>query len=92
MAPCGITTISDGLRRSPAPELLTGRIKEFSTEVESFTAKDGFSADVVRAILQDRGGNIWVGSNYGVDRLPQNEPGTGHAPLPALECCFGSRK
>jgi hypothetical protein len=65
-----ITTIGEGPRRSPAPELLKGRIKEFSTEVESFTAKDGFSADVVRAILQGREGNIWVGTNCGVDRFP----------------------
>jgi len=33
-----ITSLGDGLRRSPAPELLKGRIKEFSTAVESFTA------------------------------------------------------
>ena len=64
-----ITTLGDGLRRSPAPELLRGRIKEFSTAVESFTAKDGLSDDVVLAILQDREGNIWVGTNNGLDRF-----------------------
>lgn len=64
-----ITTIGDGLRRAPAPELLRGRVKEFSTAVESFTAKDGLSDDVVRAILQDREGNIWVGTNNGLDRF-----------------------
>jgi hypothetical protein len=64
-----ITSIGDGLRRSQAPELLRGRIKEFSTEVESFTAKDGLSEDFVRAILQDREGNIWVGTNNGLDRF-----------------------
>jgi len=64
-----ITSLGDGLRRSPAPELLKGQIKEFSTAVESFTAKDGLSDDVVRAILQDREGNIWVGTNSGLDRF-----------------------
>lgn len=64
-----ITTVGDGLRRSPAPELLRGRIKEFSTEVESFTAKDGLSDDFVRAILQDREGNIWIGTANGLDRF-----------------------
>jgi len=64
-----ITSLGDGLRRSPAPELLRGRIKEFSTAVDSFTAKDGLSDDVVRAILQDREGNIWVGTNNGLDRF-----------------------
>ena len=53
-----ITSIGDGLRRSPAPELLKGRIKEFSTAVESFTTKDGLSDDYVRKILRDREGNI----------------------------------
>ena len=64
-----ITSVGDGLRRAPAPELLRGKIKEFSTAVESFTAKDGLSDDVVRAILQDREGNIWVGTNNGLDRF-----------------------
>jgi PAS domain S-box-containing protein len=64
-----ITSLGDGLRRSPAPELLKGQIKEMGTEVESFTAKDGLSDDVVRAILQDREGNIWVGTNGGLDRF-----------------------
>ena len=64
-----ITSVGDGLRRAPAPELLKGKIKEFSTAVESFTARDGLSDDVVRAILQDREGNIWVGTNNGLDRF-----------------------
>ena len=64
-----ITSLGDGLRRTPAPELLRGRIKEFSTAVESFTAKDGLSDDVVFAILQDREGNIWVGTKNGLDRF-----------------------
>ena len=64
-----ITSIGDGLRRSPAPELLKGSIKEFSTAVESFSAKDGLSDDYVRAILRDREGNIWVGTSNGLDRF-----------------------
>ena len=64
-----ITSVGDGLRRSPSPELLKGKIREFSAAVESFTHKDGLSDDVVRAILQDREGNIWVGTNNGLDRF-----------------------
>jgi PAS domain S-box-containing protein len=64
-----ITSLGDGLRRSPAPELLKGEIKEFSTAVESFTAKDGLSDDVVSPILKDREGNIWIGTNNGLDRF-----------------------
>jgi signal transduction histidine kinase/ligand-binding sensor domain-containing protein len=64
-----ITTLGDGLRRAPAPELLKGRIKEFSTTVESFTAKDGLTDDFVFVILQDREENVWVGTNNGLDRF-----------------------
>jgi ligand-binding sensor domain-containing protein len=64
-----ITSLGDGLRRSPAPELLKGRIKESSTAVESFTARDGLSDDVVFSIFQDREGNIWVGTLNGLDRF-----------------------
>jgi len=66
-----ITSLGDGLRRSAAPEMLKGQINELSpgTEIESFTAKDGLSDDVIRPILQDREGNIWVGSNSGLDRF-----------------------
>ena len=64
-----ITSIGDGIRRSPAPELLRGRIKKFGTAVESFAAKDGLIDDYIRAILQDREGNIWVGTSNGLDRF-----------------------
>jgi PAS domain S-box-containing protein len=64
-----ITSMGDGLRRAPAPEMLNGEIKEFSTAVESFTASDGLSGDITSSILQDREGNIWVGTVNGVDRF-----------------------
>jgi signal transduction histidine kinase/ligand-binding sensor domain-containing protein len=64
-----ITSLGDGLRRCPAPELLKGKIKEFSSEVESFTSKDGLSDNLALAILQDREGNIWVGTKNGLDRF-----------------------
>ena len=64
-----VTSLGDGIRRSQAPELLNGKISEFSTAVESFTAKDGLSGDVVRSVLQDQEGNIWVGTNSGLDRF-----------------------
>lgn len=64
-----VTTIGDGLRRAPAPESLSGKIGEFSTAAESFTVADGLSDDYVRSIFQDREGNIWVGTNSGLDRF-----------------------
>ena len=61
-----ITSVGDGLRRSPDPELLKGKIKEFSTAVDSFTTKDGLSDDVVRAVLQDREGAFAADINIGI--------------------------
>jgi PAS domain S-box-containing protein len=64
-----ITTLGDGLRRSSAPGLLRGQIRERSTAVESFTEKDGLTDDVASPILQDREGDIWVGTTNGLDRF-----------------------
>lgn len=64
-----IASLGDGLRRAPAPELSRGKIAEFSTAVESFTAKDGLSDDFAQTMLQDREGNIWVGTRNGLDRF-----------------------
>jgi PAS domain S-box-containing protein len=64
-----VTSMGDGLRRSPAPERLKGSIQEFGTEVESFTTSDGLSGDITSPVLQDREGNIWVGTVNGLDRF-----------------------
>jgi len=64
-----ITSLGDGLRHSEAPEKLRGKVTEFGAAVESFTEKDGLSDNVVRSILQDREGNVWVGTNEGLDRF-----------------------
>lgn len=64
-----ITSMGDGLRRSAAPELLKGSIKEFGTEVESFTTSNGLNGDITSPILQDQEGNIWIGTKNGLDRF-----------------------
>jgi len=64
-----ITTLGDGLRRVRNPELLKGKIKGFSAAVGSFTVKDGLSDNGALSILQDREGNIWVGTVNGLDRF-----------------------
>jgi PAS domain S-box-containing protein len=78
-----ITSIGDGLRRAPAPESLQGKIEELSTAVESFTAKDGLSYDFVRTILQDREGNIWIGTNNGLDRFRKTNMASVDLPFKA---------
>jgi signal transduction histidine kinase/ligand-binding sensor domain-containing protein len=65
-----ITTLGDGLRRAPNPPKLPKEpIAQFSTALEQFTSKDGLSADYGTAILEDREGNIWVGTRYGIDQF-----------------------
>lgn len=65
-----ITSLGDGMRRVPFPDRLNGRkIGEFSSAIESFTAKDGLTSDFVTCILKDREGSIWVGTSAGLDRF-----------------------
>lgn len=48
---------------------------------ESFTAKDGLSSDRALAVLEDREGNIWVGTSAGLDRFtPANIRPTSSVP------------
>jgi hypothetical protein len=56
----------DGLRRIADPSEIAGRrIAQFGAEAEQFTAKDGLSGDYVRAVSEDREGNIWWGTLHG---------------------------
>jgi signal transduction histidine kinase/ligand-binding sensor domain-containing protein len=64
-----VTSLGDGLRRAAHPERLSGALGELSNAIESFTAKDGLTDDVGDPILQDREGNIWVGTHRGLDRF-----------------------
>jgi signal transduction histidine kinase len=64
-----ITTIGDGLRRVPNPETFRGTPDGSSSSIESYTVRDGLSSDVSTSIFQDRHGNIWVGTDKGLDRF-----------------------
>ncbi len=61
------TTLGDGIRRGSHPEQLSGKLAQFSSTIDSFTAKDGLTNDNAHPILQDREGNIWVGTQMGLD-------------------------
>ena len=68
-----ITTYGLGIRRVPFPESLRGmHISETSDAAETFTHKEGLSSDYVICVLEDREGNIWVGTNAGLDRFRQS--------------------
>lgn len=64
-----VTTVGDGLRRAVNPEQLKQKVGQFSTAVESFTTTDRLTDNNNRAILQDREGTIWVGTNSGLDQF-----------------------
>jgi len=57
----------DGLTRLSFPDAVQGQI--FKRVVERFTAAQGLSDQGVEAILEDREGNIWVGTDGGIDRF-----------------------
>lgn len=59
-------TYSAGLIRIARPHGLYGG--EAPVE-ESFTARDGLSSDRALAVLEDREGNLWVGTSAGLDRF-----------------------
>ncbi|MFP2931561.1 two-component regulator propeller domain-containing protein [Pyxidicoccus sp. 3LG] len=64
------TSLGDGMRRLPHPERLGARrIGRLDAAAESLTEKDGLSADYTWPIIEDREGNIWVGTSGGLDRF-----------------------
>ncbi len=65
-----IGSAGDGLRRVLDPARIQGRtIAQFGPEAEQFTEKDGLQSNVVNALLEDREGNVWVGTNRGLERF-----------------------
>jgi signal transduction histidine kinase/ligand-binding sensor domain-containing protein len=65
-----IGSIGDGLRRVAFPKTIGGiSVAQFGPEAEQFTASDGLSTNYVHAVLEDREGNIWWGTRYGIDRF-----------------------
>ncbi|MEI9972720.1 MAG: two-component regulator propeller domain-containing protein [Ignavibacteriota bacterium] len=72
-----------------------GSVSEFATgesvdpaQGESFTPSQGLSSDVVWKLIADREGNLWVGTNSGLDQLRRNALSTLPVP-PTQEHQFG---
>jgi ligand-binding sensor domain-containing protein len=64
----------DGILHIPSPnQLHEGTVTKLSPGAETFTETDGLSDNHATTWLEDREGNIWIGTNYGLDRLrPRN--------------------
>jgi len=63
-------TVGDGLFRVLDPTQIGGRrIERGDPARETFTEKDGLLSDVILALLEDREGGVWVGSNRGLERF-----------------------
>lgn len=59
-----------GVGRVPHPERLRGQsASKSSNALQTFTSKDGLSADSCLPILEDREGNIWVATRDGLDQF-----------------------
>lgn len=60
----------NGLYRVRAPRLaVSASAAEKSRRVERFTSADGLTANTASGFLEDREGNIWIGSSLGLDQF-----------------------
>lgn len=68
-----VTSVGDGIRRIPFPERLgSAKIGQFDSRAEAFAHQNGLTADYLYCILEDREGNIWVGTSGGLDQFRQS--------------------
>src|ERR1035438_8665127 len=65
-----LVTYGDGIMRIANPDRFQGgRISEKDPLVEKYSGKDGLSDGDVFCLLEDREGNVWVGTAAGLDRF-----------------------
>jgi hypothetical protein len=63
-------TAGAGLRRIAFPDKVSSRQMDLTgPKAEQFTTREGFSADWTASVLEDREGNIWWGTDHGLDRF-----------------------
>ncbi|MFC7286875.1 two-component regulator propeller domain-containing protein [Herminiimonas glaciei] len=74
-----ISTLGHGLKYVAAPSNLNA----LGTR-ENFSSKDGLSSDYVWPMLEDRDGNVWIGTNAGLDRFRKRALMPADFPLDAL--------
>jgi signal transduction histidine kinase/ligand-binding sensor domain-containing protein len=68
--PIWLGSFGDGLWRVPVPTPDGKKIViSGDPEVEKFTMKEGLSGNQVNCVMEDREGDIWVGTDLGLDRF-----------------------
>jgi signal transduction histidine kinase/ligand-binding sensor domain-containing protein len=55
-----------------AAETLTDDLNNAAQRMASFTTADGLTGTVVQCVFEDRAGNIWAGTQAGLDRFSQS--------------------
>jgi signal transduction histidine kinase/streptogramin lyase len=65
-----LDTYGNGIMRIAFPDRFQGgRVSEKDPSVERYSGKDGLSDGDVFCLLEDREGNVWVGTAAGLDRF-----------------------
>jgi signal transduction histidine kinase len=62
-------TQNDGLRSIPLESWHSAQVDQHSTGVQMLTEKEGLLDSFINAVLEDREGNIWIGSESGLERF-----------------------
>jgi signal transduction histidine kinase/ligand-binding sensor domain-containing protein len=65
-----VGSVDRGLIRIPTPASAGGKeIAAFAPLMERLTRRDGLSGDRVYCVMEDREGNVWIGTDQGLDRF-----------------------
>ena len=96
-----VTSLGNGIRRVPYPDRLRppkvrgpSAWRYSSPGVEEYTPLNGLTSDYIYCVLQDREGNVWIGTSGGLDRFRpspfvavpvQPISNRGALPIPSLQ-------
>ncbi len=85
-----VATIGQGVQRVPNPDGEGEAAAWSKGPPEEFTHKQGLTTDFATSILEDREGNIWVGTRAGLDRFRDSLMAPIVIPDYALQLALGS--